>query len=92
MDADVDVPKNIKKTLYSPEKDQWVLSVESEIMNFIKQKCWKNVKKIIPIRAKRKIMKSTWAFKKKLEQDKSTKFKSQACSKGYEQVPGKDYT
>ena len=45
-------------------------------MSFIRRKCWKKVKTIIPIRAKRKIMKSTWTFKKKLEQDKLIKFKS----------------
>jgi hypothetical protein len=70
------MPKNVKEAQYSPEKDKWVPPVASKIMNFIQWKCWKRVKKSILIRAKTKIMKSTWAFKKKLEQDKTAKFKS----------------
>jgi hypothetical protein len=75
-DTDEEAPKNIKEVLYGPEKAQWVPSMASEIMNSIKRKCWKRVKKEVIMRAQRKNMKSAWAFKKKLEQDKSIQFNS----------------
>jgi hypothetical protein len=51
--------------------EEWILSMASEIMNFLKRKCWKKVPRSIPNKADRKIMKTMWQFKHKIEQDKS---------------------
>jgi hypothetical protein len=63
----------------------------SKIMNFLSRKCWKKVLQSIPKKDERTIMKIIWQFKNKLEEDKSIRHKSWACTKGDEQAPGKDY-
>ena len=66
-------------------------SVAAEVMNFISRKCWKKVPRKKPQKLKRKIMRTKWMFTKKNEYDRTTRYKSRCCSKGYKAEPGKDY-
>jgi hypothetical protein len=87
-----EAPKTVQEALYRKEKETWIPSIASKIVNFLQRKCWKKVNRSIPIKNNQQtIMKTTWQFKNKLEQDKSIPHKSRVCSKGYQQVPGKDY-
>jgi hypothetical protein len=63
----------------------------AEVMNFIRQKCWKKVPPSVLEKLGRKIMKTMWAFKLKDEQDGMLRHKLRVCSKGYQQIPGIDY-
>jgi hypothetical protein len=80
----MEAPKDGNEAMYGPQSKDWIPSMASEIMNFLSQKCWKKVPRSIPRKTDHTIMKTMWQFK--------NRHKSRACAKGYEQVPGKDYT
>jgi hypothetical protein len=65
--SDHKVPETIKQALYGPEREKWINSAASEIMNFISRKCWKKVPRKKPREMKRKIMRTKWMFTKKDE-------------------------
>jgi hypothetical protein len=78
--------------MQSEDRDEWEPSMASEIMNFIKRKSWKSVPRSKANASGQTIIKTKWVFKKKEEQDGSTRYKSQMVSKGFQQKPGIDYT
>jgi hypothetical protein len=63
----------------------------SEVMNFLNRKAWTKIPRDKADRSGKKILKVKWVFKKKDEQDGSTRYKSRIVTKGYLQT-GVDYT
>ena len=61
-------------------------------MNFIKRKGWKKVPQSQPRELGKTIMKTKWVLKKKEQTDGSIRFKMRCVSKGYQQIPGIDFT
>jgi hypothetical protein len=73
-----------------PEKQSWTNSIKFEIENFIKRQVWKKFPR--SELNGRKPLKSRWVFKKKVEADKSLRYKARVVVKGYNQIPGVDFT
>ena len=91
MMIDHDEPKTFNEAMNRNDKEKWAQSAASEVMNFIKRKCWKKVSREIPSRMGKKVLRTKWVFKIKDEHDGSKRYKSRIVSKGYEQVPGVDF-
>ena len=53
---------------------------------------WEVVNKEVAITNGKSIIGTKWAFKKKQEQDGQVRYKSRMVAKGYQQIPGVDYT
>ena len=90
--SDPGVPKDIKEAMQGKEKNKWIPSIKSEVMNFIKRKSWKYVSIDEAAELKRKLIPCKWVFKIKDEQDGSKRYKTRLCVKGFHQIPGVDYT
>ncbi len=88
---DFNTPTTLQEALNGDDREIWLPSVASELMNFIKRKCWKKVPRTLPNKLQRKIMNTMWMFKNKDEHDNTVKHKSRVCSKGFQMVPGVDY-
>jgi hypothetical protein len=40
---DAEAPKDVRDAMYGLRSKDWIPSMASEIMNFLKRKCWKKV-------------------------------------------------
>ena len=58
QDSAYKIPTGISDALNRKESKKWIPSAASEIMNFIKQRCWMKVPCLIPNDLGRKIMKT----------------------------------
>ena len=65
--------------------------MKNELENFIKRKVWTPTK-LCKLRQGQKPIKVKWVFKKKQEQDGSTRCKGRIVVKGFVQIPGIDFT
>ena len=90
--SDPGEPNTIWEALNGDDKEQWLPSIKSEVMNFIKRKSWEYVSITEPKDKGRKLIPCKWVFKIKDEQDGSKRYKSRLCVKGFHQIPGVDYT
>ena len=84
-------PETVEKALTGRESENWKQGIAQEVMNFIKRKCWKKVHRSVPYNLGKKIMKTKTIFKKKIEPDKTTRYKVRMCSKGFLMQPGVDF-
>ena len=62
--------------------------MKEEMASINENETWK----VIPRNKGRRLIKSSWVFKKKLNLDNSIRFKARLVAKGYSQQPGVDYT
>ena len=85
-------PSTFKEATQGVEKEKWLPSAKDEVLNFLNRKAWKKKKRSKVFALGRKPVPVKWVFKKKLEQDKSTRYKSRIVVKGYMQIPGVDYS
>ena len=90
--SDPGEPNTIWEAMNGDEKEQWIPSIKSEVMNFINRKSWEYVSITEPKDKNRKLIPCKWVFKIKNEQDGSKRYKSRLCVKGFHQIPGVDYT
>jgi hypothetical protein len=75
-----------KEAMRTPDKPDWVNSVNEEHERFKKHKCFEAVPCAeVPFGSK--ILTSTWAMKKKA----NGTYRARLNARGYEQVPGKHY-
>ena len=91
--SDPGEPNSMKEALNGPEKEKWKEAIRKEINNFIQRGVWKKIsREDVTKRQKRKLISTKWVFKKKVEQDKSIRYKARCVSRGFMQIPGVDYT
>jgi hypothetical protein len=90
--SDPGTPATIEEALSGPERVPWLKSIKEEVNNFLSRKAWKTVsRKEVKLKG-RKIVPQKWVFKKKLEQDRSIRYKTRSVTKGFLQIPGVDFT
>ena len=92
LTSDFGSPKTWKETKQTREAEKWKEACKSEIQNFRKRQAWKSVSRERAASLGKKIIGSKWVFKKKQEQNGTTRFKARVVTKGYMQNPGVDYT
>jgi hypothetical protein len=83
-------PTTFKQALKHPQKDRWLEGVFKEIQQLLTTRTFYFVKRS---KARKKPISSRWVFKeKKNAEGKTTKFKARLVVRGFQQVPGVDFT
>ena len=78
----------MEEALSSPEKDEWIKAMESEMESLNKNEVWNLVK----LPEGRKSVGCKWVFKKKHDADGNVeRFKARLVAQGYNQKFGVDY-
>jgi hypothetical protein len=91
--SDPGEPKSYKQAMNGPEKEKWKESIKQEFDNFLSRNAWKKVSRHEVVnQKKRKLITTKFVFKKKVEQDKSIRYKTRCVTRGFMQIPGVDYT
>lgn len=81
-------PKTYQEALASPEKNQWIQAMNSEMKSLKEMKTWI----LVPLPKGRKPVSCKWVYKTKTNADGSLdKFKARLVARGYTQRKGIDY-
>ena len=73
------------------DKEKWEKAIESELDNFEKRKVWKQVHGSTLAKG-RKALHTRWIFRIKKDTEGNQVYKAHLVVKGYEQIPGVDFT
>ena len=85
---DNSVPSTYKQVMKSPDKDEWVKAMNSELTSLASHKVWE----IVDRPKDHHVIKSKWVFTKKFNTDGSlNKYKARLVAVGCSQRPGIDY-
>jgi hypothetical protein len=91
--SDPGEPTTFEEAINGPEKEMWRKAIMNEIQNFMKRKVWMKVNRNNVVeKLKRKPITTKWVFKKKIEADKSIRYKARCVARGFQQIPGVDFT
>ena len=80
-------PKTYQEAISGEDKEGWKGGINKEFNDMFEKKVWERIKKAKVPEGKR-LLGSKWVFKKK----KNGVFRARLVAKGYNQVPGVDYT
>lgn len=84
----INEPKTYTEAMTSPQKDQWVKAMESEVKSLKENKTWM----LVDLPKDRKPISCKWVYKIKTNADGSLdKFKARLVARGYTQKKGIDY-
>ena len=90
--TNITTPNTYEEAIKSRYKERWCESMNKEINDLLKHDTWTVINRE-DVPEKRKITKSKWVYKIKLNRDNSIeRFKSRFVVCGYSQVKGVDYT
>ena len=89
--TDIVTPNSYSQAMKSKEKERWIESMNKEHTDLLKHDTWEAIPRN-KVPANRKITKSKWVYKVKLNRDGSIeRFKSRFVVCGYSQVKGVDF-
>ncbi len=89
--SDTSLPRTYKEAMAGKDSEKWAAAVKKEIDNFNKQKVWMQVARDTMGR-NQKALHTRWIFCIKTDTDGNQVYKARLVVKGYEQVPGVDFT
>ena len=79
------------KAMDSAEAEHWKQGLKTKLQNFVKRKVHKLEKRNKVLKGK-KILKTRWVLRTKPKDDGSKICRSRVVVKGYDQIPGVDFT
>jgi Reverse transcriptase (RNA-dependent DNA polymerase) len=80
-------PKSYKEAMESPQKEQWLKAMATELKTLNENKTWTPVKNHPDIRP----ISTRWVYKIKKNDDKSLTYKARFVARGFEQIQGLNY-
>ena len=86
--SDYGEPTSFKQAVNGPQKNQWLQASKDEVNNFLKRGSWSKVSRKVAQREGRKIVHTKWVYKKKDEQDGSTRYKVSSNDTGMDMGTG----
>lgn len=82
-------PSTVREALMSEEAEMWKQAMEEEIGNLQRAQTWE----LVPRPPNTKVITSRWIFRKKRDNEgKCIKFKARLVARGYQQLPGVDFS
>ena len=87
------IPRNFQAVLKHPDRDKWIACAQKEYNSFMDRYVWVAVSKSqIPVG--QRAMSTRWIFVKKIDPTNPLRQyeKGRLCVRGYEQIPGVDFT
>ena len=84
-------PSGYKEAVSSDEVEFWINGMVTELVNCAKRKVYRMVDRSSVPRGK-KILKTRWVYRKKEKEDGTVVHRSRVVVKGYDQIPGVDFT
>ena len=88
LESEIRTPTTVEEALNNPQIDQWKAAMEAEMRSLQENQVYRQV----PRPKGKKVEKSKWVFRIKLNVDGSVeKYKARIVAKGFNQVEGEDY-
>lgn len=79
---------SLQEALVGPEKAQWLMAVQDELLSFEKNSAWELVD--VPVNGT--IVQCKWVLRKKYDSDNKVRYRARLVAKGFTQKHGVDYT